>query len=48
MHGDCGQAQQFVEGAAAQTARDCDDVQDGSTACPAQVGQQINEAVQLS
>ena len=48
MHGDYGQERRVVEGTAAKTARERDYVQDGATACPAQVGQQINEADQLS
>ena len=47
-HGDCGKGWQSVENPAAKTARDRDHIQDDQTACPAQVGQQINEAVQLS
>ena len=39
VHGDCDKGWQSVENPAALTARERDDVQDGETACPAQVGQ---------
>ena len=39
MHSDCGQERRVVEGAAAPTARERDNVQGDEAACPAQVGQ---------
>ena len=44
----CDREHQAVKTTAARTARERDHIQDDQTACPAQVGQQINEAAQLS